>query len=361
MFVPYMDPAPTWSFRAYMDIGEYGFGMLATQLRPGQDCPASATFLDLTIADSKGEPVGLKGVVCLFERPSGDPLWRHDEAFNGSFEMRANTELVVRMAPVVGNYDYLVDYVFDRAGDIDVKLGAYGIDATKGVASETIADPTGRADTAYGTLIAKRLLAVNHDHYMAFRLDMDVDGTDNRFVEDRIVPHRISTDGPRRSLWQVESHPMTVEGPVLTPLGAAQFRVESAARRNAQGYPTGYQLLPGHTDTSILAPDDPIQVRAGFTGYTLWSSAYAPDERFAAGPYPNENPDADGLPKWVTAKRPIDGRDLVLWYTIGFRHVPRAEDWPAMPGLWHGFRLRPFNFFDRSPALDVPPVDAAAK
>jgi primary-amine oxidase len=361
MFVPYMDPARTWSFRGYMDIGEYGFGVLATQLRPGQDCPESATFLDLTIADTKGDPVALKGVVCLFERPSGDPLWRHDEAINGTFEMRANTELVVRMAPVVGNYDYLVDYVFDRAGDIEVKLGAYGIDETKGVASSTLADPTAATDTAYGTLIAKRLLAVNHDHYMAFRLDMDVDGTDNRLVEDRIMPRRISADGPRRSLWQVESHPIAVEGPVTTPLGAAQFRIESAAKRNAQGYPTGYQLEPGHTDTSILAPDDPIQVRAGFTAYTLWSSAYAPGERFAAGAYPNENPEADGLPKWVAAQRPIDGRDLVLWYTVGFRHVPRAEDWPAMPGLWHGFRLRPFNFFDRSPALDVPPVDAAAK
>ena len=76
--------------------------------------------------------------MCLLERPSGDPLWRHDEAVNGTFEMRANTELVVRMAPVVGNYDYLVDYVFDRAGDIDVKLGAYGIDETKGVASSPI-------------------------------------------------------------------------------------------------------------------------------------------------------------------------------------------------------------------------------
>ncbi len=361
MFVPYMDPVATWSFRGYMDIGEYGFGLLATQLRPGRDCPGSASFLDMTIADTRGQPVGLKGVVCLFERPTGDPLWRHDEAVNGTFEMRANTELVVRMAPVVGNYDYLVDYVFNRAGDIDVRLGAYGIDETKGVASSTLTDPTAAADTAYGTLIAKRLIAVNHDHYMAFRIDMDVDGTDNRLVEDRIVPRRISADGPRRSLWQVESHPLAIEGPVTTPLNAAQFRVESASRRNAQGYPTGYQLEPGHTDTSILAPDDPIQVRAGFSAYTLWSSAYAPGEHFAAGAYPNENPDADGLPKWVAAKRPIDGRDLVLWYTIGFRHVPRAEDWPAMPGLWHGFRLRPFNFFDRSPALDVPPETAAAK
>ena len=361
MFVPYMDPAPTWSFRGYMDIGEYGFGVLATRLRPGEDCPAGASFLDVTIADTKGAPVGLQGVVCIFERPSGDPLWRHDEAVNQTYEARGNTELVVRMAPVVGNYDYLVDYVFDRAGDIDVRLGAYGIDETKGVASSTLSDPTAAADTAYGTLIGKRLVAVNHDHYMAFRIDMDVDGTANRFVEDRIVPKRISESGPRRSLWQVESRTMAVEGPVTTPINAAQFRVESTTRKNAQGYPTGYQLMPGHTDSSILAPDDPTQIRAGFSAYAMWSSAYAPHELFAAGAYPNENPDVDGLPKWVAAKRSIEGNDLVLWYTIGFRHLPRAEDWPAMPGLWHGFRLRPFNFFDRSPALDVPPAQAAAK
>jgi primary-amine oxidase len=361
MFVPYMDATPTWSFRSYMDIGEYGFGGLASQLRPGQDCPATATFLDLTIADTKGEPVALKGVVCVFERPTGDPLWRHDELINSTYEMRANNDLVVRMAPVVGNYDYLIDYVFDRAGNIDVRLGAYGIDATKGVASSTLTDPTATADTAHGTLVAKRLLAVNHDHYMAFRIDMDVDGTENRLVEDRIVPRRISHNGPRRSLWQVETRSVGEEGPITTPLSAAQFRVESATRKNAQGYPTSYQLLPGHSDVSILAPDDPIQVRAGFSAYTLWSSAYAPDERFAAGAYPNGNPEPDGLPKWTSGRRSINGRDLVLWYTVGFRHVPRAEDWPVMPGLWHGFRLRPFNFFDRNPGLDVPPVEAAAK
>jgi len=195
MFVPYMDPAPTWSFRAYMDIGEYGFGALSTPLRPGVDCPAGGVFLDATLADLKGRPVGMKGVVCVFERPTGDPVWRHDEVFNGTFEARPGVELVVRTAPVVGNYDYMLDYVFGRAGDIDVRLGAYGIDATKGVASQTRDAPTGEADTAYGTLVAPRVLAVNHDHYMAFRLDLDVDGTANRLVEDRIVPRRIANEG----------------------------------------------------------------------------------------------------------------------------------------------------------------------
>ncbi|WP_407525805.1 tyramine oxidase [Methylobacterium oryzisoli] len=358
MYVPYMDPAPTWSFRAYMDIGEYGFGALATQLRPGQDCPDTATYLDLVIADGKGEPLGQRGVVCVFERPTGDPVWRHDELLNGSAESRPNVELVVRTAPVVGNYDYLVDYVFDRAGSIDVRLGAYGIDAVKGVAAASLGDPSAAAETATGTLVAPRLLAVNHDHYMAFRLDMDVDGPENRFVQDRFAVKRLPEGGPRRSLWQVESTPVATEGPVTIPLGAAQFRVESTARRNRLGAPTSYQIMPGHTATSLLAKDDPIQRRAGFTDYALWASAYAPDELYASGNYPNQNPEVDGLPRWTAAKRPIRDRDLVLWYTVGFRHIPRAEDWPAMPGLWHGFRLRPFNFFDRSPALDVPPAPA---
>src|SRR5690606_23948179 len=42
MYVPYMDPASTWSWKAYMDVGEYGFGLLSSSLRVGVDCPASA-------------------------------------------------------------------------------------------------------------------------------------------------------------------------------------------------------------------------------------------------------------------------------------------------------------------------------
>jgi primary-amine oxidase len=61
-----------------------------------------------------------------------------------------------------------------------------------------------------------------------------------------------------------------------------------------------------------------------------------------------------GLPAWTSQDRIIENTDIVLWYTFGMHHMVRAEDWPVMPVLWHGFEIRPFDFFDGNPALDLP-------
>jgi primary-amine oxidase len=352
MFVPYMDPDPTWSWKAYMDVGEYGFGLFASRLHPGTDCPASAHFLDQTIADDDGEPLLLASSVCVFERATGDPLWRHTG--DNSSESRANVELVVRMAPVLGNYDYIVDYVFNRAGEIEIRVGAAGINAVKAVAAQSLADPTASDDTAHGTLIAKGLIGINHDHFISFRLDLDVDGTRNRAVFDEVTPRALPSGNPRRSLWTITPHTIAAAGPVMHETHAGYVRIESSQRRNAVGSPTGYQLYSGHTTSSVLSPEDPIQARAEWSRHPTWLSRYVADELHASGPYPNQNSATDGLMKWTQPRQNIDGEDLVLWHNIGFRHVTRAEDWPAMPAVWHSFRLRPFNFFDRSPAMDVP-------
>jgi len=92
----------------------------------------------------------------------------------------------------------------------------------------------------------------------------------------------------------------------------------------------------------------------GFIGHHLWVTPYHPDERYAAGAYPNQSRGGDGLPRWTSADRPIENTDIVLWYTLNFHHVVRTEDWPVMSVVWKGFELRPFHFFDRNPAIDLP-------
>ena len=47
----------------------------------------------------------------------------------------------------------------------------------------------------------------------------------------------------------------------------------------------------------------------------------------------------------------------MVWYTFGHHHVPRPEDWPVMPVAMIGFTLKPVGFFERNPALDVPPPE----
>jgi primary-amine oxidase len=358
MFVPYMDPSQTWAYRAYMDIGEYGFGALSSPLKPGSDCPVDATFLNAVISDDHGKPLTLKNVVCVFEQDTGGPLWRHYEFFTDSHESRPNVELVVRMAPEVGNYDYLLDYAFNRNGEIEVRVGAYGIIATKGVAARKMQDATARIDTRYGTLVSPNLVGVNHDHFMSFRVDLDVDGQDNRLVEDKFVKRRLARNPLRRSLWQIEKSVVGTEGALETMHEPAWYRVESSNRQNAMGNPTSYQLMPGHSDLSLLDPDEPQQQRASFSGAALWVTRYKLDENFAAGVYPNQNRTVEGLPRFVGDHQSVANKDLVLWYTIGFHHQTRSEDWPVMPGMWHSFTLRPFNFFDHNPGLDVPPVEA---
>ena len=56
-----------------------------------------------------------------------------------------------------------------------------------------------------------------------------------------------------------------------------------------------------------------------------------------------------------SANRDLKDKDIVVWYTFGHNHIPRLEDWPVMPVAYTGFSIKPSGFFDRNPALDVPP------
>lgn len=370
IFVPYMDPAMPWYAQNFLDAGEYPLGGLVKPLEPGTDCPDNAVYVDAWFTADNGRPRPRQRVACLFERYAGDMAWRHHDEGSGTTESRPKRDLVARAIATLGNYDYVFDWVFQQDGTIRIAVGATGITQTKAVAPSATtttaaggygnggseAPAPGRQD-AYGRFVDENLVAVNHDHYINFRLDLDVDGEQNSLLVDRLKLVELPKDHPRRSVWVTEPSVASREADAKLNMDMHRpglWRIANPAVTNRAGYPASFHIAPGMTIMPLFSPDDYPLRRAGFIQHHLWVTPYQPDELYAAGPYPTQSQPGEGLPKWTAANRPIESTDIVVWYTMGMHHVVRAEDWPVMPVSWHSVELRPFDFFDRNPALDLP-------
>jgi primary-amine oxidase len=334
MFVPYMDPDESWFGRSFFDAGEFADGF-STALEQDADCPENAVYFDQMYLSYKGIPRRQPRGACLFEQYAGGIEWRHS-ADDGVVESRRERDLVLRTIGTFGNYDYVLDWVFRQDGKIKVRVGATGIDEVKNVASRTADDAQGGKADMYGRFVAENLVGVDHDHFFSFRLDFDVDGTANSFVRDRLSVKRLSANSLRKSLWVAEPEVPRTEQQAKLHMNMGQpeiWRVINPSVKGPLGYPVGYEIMGGENAMSLLVPEDYPQQRAGFTDYQLWVTPYNQAERFAAGDYPMQSHGGDGLPAWTKANRGIENTDIVVWYTMGFHHVPHSEDWPVMPTM----------------------------
>ncbi|SFP23312.1 copper amine oxidase [Tranquillimonas alkanivorans] len=363
VFVPYMDPTAGMYWRTYMDSGEYGFGLFLTPLTPGVDCPAYATYMPAVIADDAGNPLEIPDAICIFERNIGDPAWRHFEVFAQTpenfvpAEGRPATELVYRTASEVGNYDYLIDYRFKQNGEMKIMIGATGLDAVKGVATTHLDDDTAEEDTKWGTLIAPNLVASNHDHYFNFRLDFDVDQPVNEFATLDIVPAEVPADSPRTSMWTVEENVPDSELDARYRISAMEPRYFTLYNRDREG-PLGHNpsYLIHHGNIAYGPFDfenDPPMKRNAYIEYSVWNTVYDPEQRYAGGKFAMQSDGSDTLAEWVKADKPLAGEDIVTWFTAGFHHIPRLEDWPVMSTDWKTVHIIPNNFFSLNPAINL--------
>jgi primary-amine oxidase len=351
----------------FLDSGEYfmntGLG-IPKPLQKGTDCPDYATYFSGTFFHDNGTPFIRPQLACLFERTLGDPAWRHwdDDGVSG----RPGRELVFRSIAVVGNYDYILDWRFEQEGAITVAVGATGELEVKPVldkmASETMSSGIMGKDAEgnpleFGHLVAPNTDGVDHDHFFSFRLDLDVDGTNNNFEVDKLVQYKLPPTSPRKTIWAMAPKTIATEGSAMQNISIehpAMWRFVNPSVHNDLGYPTSFEIMPGLTGASLLSLDDWPQKRAGFSDHQLWVTPYDPKERYAAGIYVSGSKGTDGLPVWVKQNRSIMNTDIVAWYTMAFHHVPRPEDWPQMPTMWHDFTLRPFDFYSASPLMDLP-------
>ena len=188
-----------------------------------------------------------------------------------------------------------------------VRVGATGIDALKGVAAQRMSDATAAEDTRYGTWVAPGLVAVNHNHYFNFRLDLDIEGPANSFSADAYERVTLPADSPRRSLYVVKPEIPASEKAARVDAGhgPAKYRVVNEARTNGVGNPISYELLYANHATLMLNPEDWPAKRAKFLEHDLRVTPYDPAERYAGGDYMFSSSATGGLPVWTDRDWPI--------------------------------------------------------
>jgi primary-amine oxidase len=348
MIVPYRDATPDHYRRTAFDIGEWGLGFMTTSLELGCDCLGEIAYLDAVVHDSRGEPVTIPNAICIHEEDNGI-LWKHVDERAGAESRRAR-RLVISFHVTVANYEYLVYWRFYQDGGIECEVRATGIMVTSSF-------PDGR-QPPYGTLVDRRTYAPFHQHFIVARLDLDVDGPANTVYATESEAAPVSGQDPYGLGLTVRSTPLRTESEGIQDYDwnvQRGWKVVNDNVSNGLGTPVGYKLVPAASFPPLIDRASPAFQRAEVIGHTLWVTPYAEDERWPCGDFPNLSSRDRGLPVWTAQNRPIENTDVVLWYVFGIHHITRPEDWPVMPVDTVSFWLKPFGFFDRNPALDVPP------
>ena len=351
MVVPYGDPSITQYFKNAFDSGEVGgLGRLTNSLELGCDCLGEIVYMDGHVTDERGGARTIANAVCIHEEDFG-VLWKHTYANEQGVQswVRRSRRLVVSAIATVGNYDYGFYWYFYQDGSWEHEIKATGIVQTIAMADD---DPQITRHR-----IAPGLGGTIHQHFFCFRLDMEVDGASNSVYEVDTVPLPRSAEYPLGNAFTAQATLLGRESEaarVVNSSAARHWRIANDTARNPLGQPPAYALMPGQTVGMMADEQSAVGQRAQFARKQLHVTPYAAAELYPAGDYPNQSEPGQGIPAWMSADRALRDEDLVVWYTVGMNHLVCPEDWPVAPVHRAGFALKPWGFFDRNPALDVP-------
>lgn len=350
MLVPYGDPNESHYWKSAFDAGEYGLGKLAGPLRLGCDCKGHIHYFDVPAADDFGKAMEMPHVICMHEEDAGT-LWKHNDSFrDGVNEMRRARELVISFFPTVGNYDYGFYWRLGQDGSLRLEVKLTGIVQTAAIYPGT--------QYEWGGKLTPELAAPFHQHFFNVRLHMMVDGKKNSFSQSEFtrIPMNPLTNPHGTAFGQVIKN-FAFEDEAICKAKSKTHRtwnIFNASMLNPIGNPTSYKLeVP--QDPLLLADENSyVAKRGGFTQNNVWVTPYDPKEKYAAGDYPNQNEGGNGLPHYIKQKRSISNESLVVWVTFGPTHSPRPEEFPVMPAATTSIALKPFGFFAKNPAMDLP-------
>lgn len=347
--VPYADPRPPFHRKQAFDFGDGGGGNMANNLSLGCDCLGVIKYFDAVITGADGTAQKLPNAICLHEQDNGIG-WKHSNWRTGRAVVTRHRELVVQFIITLANYEYIFAYKFDQSGGITVEARATGILNVVNIDAGKVSD--------YGNVVSGGVLAQNHQHIFNVRIDPAVDGPNNSVVveESHPVPMNAVTN-PHGNFYQVTKQ--TVER--ATYLDAAPehnrtIKIINPHKTNRiSGNPVGYKFTPLATQLLLADPESVQARRAQFAQHHVWVTKHRDGELYAGGRYTLQSQfEVEGVADAVRRGDPVTDTDVVVWNSFGITHNPRVEDWPVMPVEIFQLMIRPADFFEANPSIDVP-------
>ncbi|KAI9752270.1 MAG: COPII coat Sec23p-Sfb3p heterodimer component [Chaenotheca gracillima] len=351
MNIPYADPRHPFHKKAAFDLGDAGAGVMAGNLKLGCDCLGSIQYLDAVLSNDVGEAVKMENVVCLHEQDAGIG-WKHVNYRTGRAAVVRNRELVLQSIITVSNYEYILAFIFNQAGEVTYEVRATGILSTQPI-DEGVEVP-------WGTVVHPGVLAVHHQHIFSLRVDPAIDGHSNRLVYDEA--HAMPRDpsfNPHGVGYYVKENVVETSCALDTDYEQNRtFKIQNASSRNPiNGKPVSYKISAPPFQKMLADPDSFHRRRAEFADHSIYVTSYQDGELYAGGQYTNQSRGGTGVKSWADRKDNVLDTDIVVWVQFGINHIPRIEDFPVMPVEIIKVGLKPVNFFDKNPALDVPPSE----
>lgn len=353
MSIPYADPRHPFHRKAAFDLGDVGAGIMANNLSLGCDCLGSIYYISGTLTDSHGQPVAMPNVICVHEQDAGI-LWKHTNYRTNRGVVVRNRELVLQTILTVSNYEYILSFTFNTAGDVSYEARATGI-----LSTQPISLALSKTPHPYGTVVHPGVLGAFHQHFFSLRIDPMLAGHGNAILYDEAVPLPRDPDlNPHGVGYTLQTTPIPTSGGFhLDPTRNRVFKIINPTTPNPiNAAPVGYKLTIPPMQPMLADADSFHHRRAEFADKSVYVTRYAEGELYAGGLYTNQSRGGDGVRGWADREDGLDGGDPVVWVQFGINHVPRTEDFPVMPVETVRVVLRPVNFFERNPAVDVPPA-----
>jgi len=314
MNIPYADPRHPFHKKSAFDLGDVGAGLMANDLKLGCDCLGSIHYLSGTLSDENGEPMEMPNIACLHEQDGGIG-WKHTNYRTGRAAVVRNRELVLQSIITVANYEYILAFMFNQAGEVIYEVRATGILSTQPI-DDCVEVP-------WGTVVHPGVLATHHQHIFSLRVDPAIDGYNNRLVYDEALAMPRSDFNPHGTGYYTKETVVKTSGGYDVDINTNQtYKIQNVDVRNPiNGKPVAYKIHAPAFQKILSDTESFNHRRAEFSDRNIYAVKYRDGELFAGGKYTNQSRGGTGVRSWANRKENIVDQDLVVFVQFGINHV----------------------------------------